>query len=1278
MKSRWLTFISFCALICAAPFTYGADPVEIASKLYRGGGGSWTRVVPLVVENTTDADYAEQIISIPISTEPGALPFISERAESIRVTDAEGVEYIFNVVRKDGTFIDKGVIDEPCLLTIPATVPANAKGTYYVFAGNDKAYPNPDRLNAFRKKATNLDFEDGSGSVPAGWTFDFSGNNGALEWTTESPGAGKKCVRCDVPSDAKPSWIAARQLNVAIEPGAKYRFGAKVRGQGVTGQVGWYLHFGDAATEMLSSPMLYVNKEGDFDWTTLSGEYAAPEKADRLSFGTVLYGTGTAWYDSVVLQKIDADGNFVDAATFTASSGVSVGAEQALPVRPSVYPSPSGPVAKFEPEKLDLQKNARYATIKIDAGPAEDERLVRLDLFSFERRWNRSFTTDDFDIIGLDGKRVSAQFYDGAAFFTVRLVPNASNFLVLVEKTDPVHKADAAQREKVLANQAFPGVLIEQPDVDNVVGVPAEADASSLELPSFLAERNILTDGDFENIDPETFKPLIPNPDDRAWTYDDPNETGVRYSIVDSGVDALGKKTLRVEVGDEASLRWRGWRRRVKVEPNQTYVVGYAIKANSQSGSYDLHMHWRAEDGSLTSGGFAALGKGVGGDADWALKTGSIRAGSDAELLELHLTSQARGTAEYDSVFVAPVDFAEPVDFYGGKRGAFQVPAVAKVFSDTTFAASEPTVTAKNPAVCALALDEEETLQLAFRVGRDATWRLDGPAPTLRGSTETQLDPPELFAVGNVLVDYPTSYYQERTPKTTRKFPTAAPSCDGWVGYWPDPLIPIETGAGASALDPAGAELWNDSQRLAYNGANGLLDMKKDETRAVWLRFKTTADTKPGVYDGKLVVVDQKGGGKKFELYYTVEVLNFIAPQTKIAAIYDARIYQDYFGEGSRTEKLRKVAEHLLNRKLSPDMPVASPAFTYDKETGEFSADWTDYDAQTSRFFELGGKAAYFPRDFYLFGWGNPPKLIEGEAPYEGEYPYEGADRAQLRPEYKKVYQAKLKLFWDYLKEKGWADKFVLYISDEPFYSKPEIIAQMKALCDMIHEVDPEIPIYSSVWVFVPEWLGYIDVWGVGHYGGVGEEALQTIRDAGSRIWWTTDGQMCLDTPLCAVERLLPYTCVKHGSELYEFWGASWYTCDPFESASHLYIPQSDQPGVHYYVRYPNGDGYIVYPGDLVGRPGEILDSIRSEQAREGIEDAGWLVGLQNAIAEKTAEGSQERAEAQAILDRALDYLPLQCGSGRYSSRYISDPEEFEQIRLDVGKALEKLTNNAQ
>ena len=101
------------------------------------------------------------------------------------------------------------------------------------------------------------------------------------------------------------------------------------------------------------------------------------------------------------------------------------------------------------------------------------------------------------------------------------------------------------------------------------------------------------------------------------------------------------------------------------------------------------------------------------------------------------------------------------------------------------------------------------------------------------------------------------------------------------------------------------------------------------------------------------------------------------------------------------------------------------------------------------------------PALFYLFGWAFPPSDKFGEKPYPGEYPYEGADRSKLRPEYKKAYQLVLKTFWDHLKEKGWADRFILYLSDEPHEAdknngkSDDIKIQMKALCDMIHEVDP-------------------------------------------------------------------------------------------------------------------------------------------------------------------------------------------------------------------------------
>ena len=143
-----------------------------------------------------------------------------------------------------------------------------------------------------------------------------------------------------------------------------------------------------------------------------------------------------------------------------------------------------------------------------------------------------------------------------------------------------------------------------------------------------------------------------------------------------------------------------------------------------------------------------------------------------------------------------------------------------------------------------------------------------------------------------------------------------------------------------------------------------------------------------------------------------------------------------------------------------------------------------------------------------------------------------------MRPEYKKAYQSCLKLFWDHVKQKGWDQRFVLHISDEPFHGEAAIRQQMKALCAMIHEVDPKIPIYASTWQHVPEWKGFLNIWGLGHYGSVPVEKMTQLRARGDRLWFTTDGQMCIDTPYCAVKRLLPHYCFQY--EILASQASSW------------------------------------------------------------------------------------------------------------------------------------------
>jgi hypothetical protein len=409
------------------------------------------------------------------------------------------------------------------------------------------------------------------------------------------------------------------------------------------------------------------------------------------------------------------------------------------------------------------------------------------------------------------------------------------------------------------------------------------------------------------------------------------------------------------------------------------------------------------------------------------------------------------------------------------------------------------------------------------------------------------------------------------------------------------------------------------------------------------------------------------------EVPYTVHVWDFALPEEMhVKAIYDAR------GNGpqwkvpgmSADDVRREIWKFMAERRLCPDSVKPEPKIRF--HDGKVEADFAAFDVAASYYFgELKLPHMYTPYSFYGFGWGHPPHKFAGEEPYTGVWPYTNVNRRILRPEYKHAYQECLKVFWSHLKEKGWDKKCVLYISDEPYDGQKPVRDQMIALCEMIHEVDPAIPVYSSTWHHQPEWDGSLTVWGLGHDGRVPPEKLEAIRKGGATLWWTTDGMMCTDTPYCGVERLLPHYCFKYGAEAYEFWGIDWLTYDPYAFGWHAYNFQSGQPGHTEWVRFPNGDGFLIYPGAPFGQRGPV-PSIRVEQAGEGCEDYEYLWLLRDRI-ETAKKSGRDVATAERALASAQELVSMPNPGGRYSTRILPDPDAVFRVKEDVARAIESL-----
>jgi hypothetical protein len=443
---------------------------------------------------------------------------------------------------------------------------------------------------------------------------------------------------------------------------------------------------------------------------------------------------------------------------------------------------------------------------------------------------------------------------------------------------------------------------------------------------------------------------------------------------------------------------------------------------------------------------------------------------------------------------------------------------------------------------------------------------------------------------------------------------------------WPDPILPFQS-----------------------------FDLTAHTTQPIWIEFRVPKGAVAGDYTGQVQLIHNSAVIK--EMPFSVRVWDFELPdRSNFTAVYSAR---------------RVNWELLADHRLAPGS--ISPAPTWEKVNGKIVYDFTEYDKAASYYFDTLKFSSTYAPGAYFFGWGNPPGVKFGEAPYPGEYPYTGADRSKLRPEYKKIYQSAVRAYWNHMKKRGWADRVLFYISDEP-HSNAEITAQMRALCDMIHEVDPKIPIFISSWWHRPEYAGYIDVWAVSSHGStwgrpVPLSDFANIKKDGGRMWFTTDGKLCTDTPYFGFERLTPYYGYKFGAEAYEFWASTWYSFrNPFDYGWHNHIRQSGSPGRVSWTRYPNGDGYILYPGQYIGVDSPV-PSLKLKLAREGVEDYEYFHYLESLISQGRKLG-KDVSQGEKALQNAMKLVVFPTAEGRFSTEYISDPYAILRAREQVAEAI--------
>ncbi|MCS7306876.1 MAG: hypothetical protein NZ602_17425, partial [Thermoguttaceae bacterium] len=1227
----WLALIGWVSGIGCGKHLAAA---EWQGGWYLDGGGYWKARLQVTVTNRTDRPMLGVPVPVGIGPNPGQAALVGAEARAIRVAAADGTELLFALLAPDGKEIRSGTIPSGSTLLIPVQCSPKGKSTYWIYFDNPLAGQVPDFLPD-RMGLVNGDLEEGEGDCPTGWVHDPPDVQHRTEWSTENPRSGRRCLKTVVAEDAPPAWIATRQLNISVQPSARYRFRAWVRAEGVKGYAGWYLHIGNAQRPMLLAPMISAGG-GTYEWKQVQLDFRIPAEADRLSVGTVLWGTGTAWFDRAELEALDPPVFHLEVSPpeRLQLQELTPSAEwpSAAPQRPSSETvDPSAAVTEAFPAHRrafirveNFSDRQRTGLLAVDISPLSHRLAGRLDRQNL--RWVCPRTTARPILLGdqmlLEVLLPGRTALSGYLYYGPIGTSPAESTLLLQQTCLPGVEAATTTSGKPFSGPEK--AASRDANLPGGSGKPRQVEPEAEDYARLVQSAwNLLKNPSFEA--PEPFS---------SWqATDSPENQKVQYGTDAPGAPGVGQRCARLYIPPGIAKAWRGWTQAVAVRPGASYLVAAWIRTeNLHQGNAQVHLHIRTTSGDLSrSNPMRATGGALQGTSDWTLLSALFAMPEDAATLQVHLTTDGFGKLWYDGILVAEVLPARIVAMEGcplkPKQLAFwPVNPLVKLFPDepapepfcrevllkgpTPPVPTRPKTSgendlAKNPAAkdeqrtlgaterlgveVFLARNEQESVQLALRSGQ--AWekvRLEVEPP--RNPEGQTLPPPEVAVVGYVPVDYPSNYYMSTAPHWHRKVPRTLPACDGFAGLWPDPLLP---------------QSW--------------LSLPANQTQAIWITFRTPKQAKPGLYQGWIRLVAEptpenayrfsktsvfplpqikcvqshrqplcsesssagvvqsilplpskvlpgeskiskpsvvssfagrashpenppenanlpaqdsfSEGSDTFaavllplttlvnsschrspeepasahplllaELPYRVHVWNFTLPdQPHLKAIYDVRFGpgKQWWGQ-SEQEAYRQVVEFLAQRRLQPDSIQPEPIFRY--KEGRVEADFTEFDKAADWYFNrLGLRHSYMPWHFYLFGWGHPPKQLGGQTPYPGQPPYEKVDRAMILPEYKRLYQDALRLFWNHVKQKGWADRFVLYISDEPFFRQPEILAQMKALCQMIHEVDPAIPIYASTWHHVPDWDEALDVWGIGHYGIVPLEQMRRLVQRGKR-----------------------------------------------------------------------------------------------------------------------------------------------------------------------------------
>ncbi|MHC4435334.1 MAG: DUF4091 domain-containing protein [Planctomycetota bacterium] len=430
-----------------------------------------------------------------------------------------------------------------------------------------------------------------------------------------------------------------------------------------------------------------------------------------------------------------------------------------------------------------------------------------------------------------------------------------------------------------------------------------------------------------------------------------------------------------------------------------------------------------------------------------------------------------------------------------------------------------------------------------------------------------------------------------------------------------------------------------------YLAEDRQISLDQNQYRAIFLTIKIPRDAAAGRYEGD-VTIEAEQGSKSLPLRLRVYPVTLPDERHRmVTKWYTTNKFKQFHGIASSDseEFYRMLAVYAQNmaehRQNVFRVSLSLVAGTTDGKGG-FRFDFSKFDKWADVFWNTGCMDLLetgFVARFGDGGWSSTEILLRDFRVLD-----ESTGRT-VTISGKEFLPHLLPALENHLREKGWLDKTVFHIADEP--SNHNVMSWREA-SDYVHRCAPglrrmdaiETPhCFDRLEIWVPK-LDHLATW---------YDVYKRAQDQGNELWFYTVGifqggsypNKTADVALIE-SRILHWLNYRFGLKGYLHWGFNQWTDDPFEA-----------PGQH------RGDGWQVYP-----KKDGLMCSLRWEQMRNGLQDYEYLWMLEDKIAEMKA-GLGERL---SIIDPTRRGMEIASQVVRSMNRFSRDPDNLYAAKKQI------------